>query len=104
MLQETHLFFQQLQLQVAEKELLVKLQVDLEVEELIQMEHRVEQEIHQQQHHHKEIQVVEVQIILGEVEEELPLQDKMQEDQIMDHQNMVDQEEQVLQIVFQVQH
>jgi hypothetical protein len=76
-----HLFFQQLQVQVEEKELLVKPLEDQVVEELFQVVHQEEQEILHQLIHHKEMQEDQVIITLV-VEEEVQQQlEKLEEDQ-----------------------
>jgi hypothetical protein len=79
-LQEIHLFFQQLQVQVEEKELLVKPLEDLVVVELFQVELQVEQEILLQLVHLKVMQEDQV-IITSAVEEEVQQQlEKLEED------------------------
>jgi hypothetical protein len=74
------LHFQQLQVQVEEKELLVKPLEDLVVEELFQEVHQVEQEIHHQLAHHKVIMVDQVIITLAVEEVVQELLGKQEED------------------------
>jgi hypothetical protein len=79
-LQEIHLFFQQLQVQVEEKELLVKPLEDQVVEELFQVVHQEEQEILHQLIHHKVMQEDQVIITLAVVEEVQQQLEKLEED------------------------